>query len=112
MTSEHLRQLRRLFDQVLDAPPSQREVVLDALTSGDPALRGELQALLADQAADTRGLRDEVEPDGILLGVANDLSGAVLGAYLLERRIGRGGMGEVYLASRSDGQFSRRVAVK
>jgi len=112
MTSEHLRQLRRLFDQVLDAPPSQREVVLDALTGGDPALRGELQALLADQAADTRGLRDEVEPDGILLGVANDLSGAVLGAYLLERRIGRGGMGEVYLASRSDGQFTRRVAVK
>lgn len=112
MNSEHLRLLRRLFDQVLDAPPGNREAVLRALTPDDPGLRAELEALLADQGADTRGLREEVEPDGLLLGAVNDLSGSVLGNYLLERRIGQGGMGEVYLASRSDGQFTRQVAIK
>ena len=34
------------------------------------------------------------------------------GPYRLLRRIGRGGMGAVFLAERADGQFERRVAVK
>jgi len=112
VSAEHLRLLRRLFDQVLDAPMGTRVAVLQALTADDPGLQAELEALLADQGADTRGLREEVEPDGLLLGAVNDLSGSVLGTYLLERRIGQGGMGEVYRASRSDGQFTRQVAIK
>ena len=39
-------------------------------------------------------------------------AGERLGAYRLVRRVGRGGMADVYLAERADGQFERRVAVK
>lgn len=38
--------------------------------------------------------------------------GQRLGAYQIEREIGRGGMGTVYLARRADNVFQRRVAIK
>ncbi len=39
-------------------------------------------------------------------------SGDMLDRYRLEQRLGSGGMGEVWLASRTDGSFSRSVAIK
>jgi eukaryotic-like serine/threonine-protein kinase len=41
-----------------------------------------------------------------------DLSGQIVGAYRLCERLGRGGMGEVYLGERADGRFEQTVAVK
>ena len=41
-----------------------------------------------------------------------DATGAVIGRYRLVEEIGRGGMGTVWLAERSDGQFEQRVALK
>jgi eukaryotic-like serine/threonine-protein kinase len=35
-----------------------------------------------------------------------------IGAYVIVRKLGRGGMGSVYLAERADGQFEKRVAIK
>ena len=35
-----------------------------------------------------------------------------LGAYLIEREVGRGGMGAVYEARRVDQEFNMRVAIK
>ncbi|HET9831496.1 MAG TPA: serine/threonine-protein kinase [Vicinamibacterales bacterium] len=40
------------------------------------------------------------------------LAGQCVGAYTLESQIGQGGMGSVWLASRNDGRFERRVAIK
>jgi len=36
----------------------------------------------------------------------------IVGHYQLDRLIGRGGMGAVYLAHRADGQFDQKVAIK
>ena len=38
--------------------------------------------------------------------------GRRLGAYRIEREIGRGGMGAVYEAVRADNEFRKRVAIK
>src|SRR5207244_6983593 len=40
------------------------------------------------------------------------MTGSTLGAYRIEREIGRGGMGAVYEAARADNVFRRRVAIK
>ena len=39
-------------------------------------------------------------------------AGTLVGPYRIVREIGRGGMGAVYLAERTDGQFQKHVAVK
>ena len=38
--------------------------------------------------------------------------GSLIGVYRVERRIGRGGMGAVYLARRDDQLFDKQVAIK
>jgi len=52
-----------------------------------------------------RDIRPENRP-------AVTLAGLEIGAYTLERMLGQGGMGSVWLASRTDGRFEGRAAVK
>lgn len=42
----------------------------------------------------------------------NNLAGERLGPWLVESRIGAGGQGEIYRATRVDGQFTQTVAIK
>ena len=50
----------------------------------------------------------DATPDDLL----PSLSGTRISAYRIEREIGRGGMGAVYLAVRADNTFQKRVAIK
>ncbi len=103
--------LSPLLDELLDLDDAARVARLDQLRQSDAALAGELAALLAQQAA--------VEREAFLEGAALDsavphatLAGHTIGAYTLERPIGAGGMGSVWLARRSDGRYEGQVAVK
>ena len=82
---------------------------------------------LVDVAADEREARLASEPDGVrelvhgMLshdpgpeagGSSPDESPTRIGAYEVVRSIERGGMGEVLLARRADGEFDKAVAIK
>lgn len=51
---------------------------------------------------------DAVEP----LEPAPGMEGQRLGPYRIERKLGTGGMGDVYLAERADEEYQQRVAIK
>jgi hypothetical protein len=57
MTPERYERLCALFDQAQQRPPAERAAFLDAACAGDPALRAEVESLLAhDQQARGEGL--------------------------------------------------------
>jgi len=99
------RLLEPLLDRALDLSPAQRASWLDALSTTAPDIAAELCSLLADD--------DVAERRGFLsTPVELSLAGMIVGAYTLERPLGHGGMGSVWLARRTDGRFEGRAAVK
>jgi hypothetical protein len=102
--------LSPLLDELLEADPDQRTDRLARIQHDDGALAAELAQLLAHQA--------HVETAQFLEGSALDLSGSGafaqqdIGNYTLDRPLGQGGMGNVWLARRSDGRYEGHAAVK
>ena len=102
--------LAPLLDELLDLPPADRDARLAALRAEDAALAGRLADWLArDAALDDAGFL--ARPAGGVLAAPLH-AGQTAGAYTLERLLGEGGMGSVWLARRSDGRFDAQVAIK
>lgn len=109
-------QIDAVLDLLLDCPQADRAQLLDRHCAGDPALREEVESLLAASAASERFLTGPALPTGtaasVLAAAPSAFGSERIGCYRLVQRIGRGGMGEVYEAERADGQFEQRVAIK
>ena len=98
------------LDEVLDLPTEQRGAWLAALRESDPLSADDVAALLEEHRRLTaEGFLDAALP---IQPRSMPLSGVQIGAYTLVSRIGHGGMGTVWLASRSDGRFEGQVALK
>jgi eukaryotic-like serine/threonine-protein kinase len=111
-TTRLLAALDPLLDQALDLAPGERAAWLARVRAEHPTLAPELEALLAREAElDASGFLEDAAWEG-LSRPAVSLRGRRIGAYTLERPIGQGGMGTVWLAQRSDGRFEGRVAIK
>jgi len=102
--------LERVFFEALAVPPDERDAVLDRLCQGEDALRSQVAAMLAAEQH-PRPFRFE-SGDLSLAEAGPSKEGTRIGHYRLLELLGRGGMGDVYLAERADGAFERKVAVK
>jgi len=103
--------LKAVFHAAIDVPAAERPALLDAACEGDPTLRAEVEALLADaDEADCPIERQTEHMRGWLGGPVEP--GTRIGAYEIVRELGRGGMGTVLLARRADGHYSHDVALK
>lgn len=112
MQFEDWDRVENLFLAVADLAPEERERFLQSACGEDPALRAEVESLLA---CDDKGVGDicaAVESAAALLLDVPAAAGAHLGAYRVEEEIGHGGMGTVYLGARDDDQYQKRVAIK
>ena len=108
MTPDRWQQVKGLFDQAMECEPARRDVFLREACAGDEELHEELVSLVRYGTAggflEEAAVRAESAEDRLI--------GRVFGVYRIVRHIGRGGMGSVYLATRDDDQFRRRVALK
>lgn len=102
-----------LVERALERPEGQREGFLREACADEPELLERALVLL----------RNDSRADGILTESGREVpgspragrgprAGTALGAWVLERELGSGGMGTVWLASRREASFEQRVAVK
>jgi eukaryotic-like serine/threonine-protein kinase len=97
------------LDEALDLNPDARSVWLADLATREPAIAAQVRACLA--ALEHLDQQDFLgTPASSVLDAS--LAGLRFGAYTLERQIGSGGTGTVWLARRSDGRFEGEAAVK
>ena len=108
-SAEQWKEISPYLDHALDLESPARERWLSELRSLKPQLAADLSALLATHAAVDAAQFLERSP---LSPGVEPLAGQQFGAYTLESLLGRGGMGSVWLARRSDGHFASKVAIK
>ena len=108
------------FDNWLELPTPKQQAELDRLRAADPVLHEQLLALIrADQEATTEHFLDgSAIADAVCCGPETEADAGVpdavarIGPWTLEKSLGAGGMGRVWLARRHDGLFEGFVAIK
>src|SRR5438876_1390252 len=113
MTPARLRTIEEIYRTALDQEPDQIRAFLDTACEGDEVLRRKVEALLASR--ERAGNFIETSAVGLATriienGQADLLVGRTIGHYKISKRIGTGGMGDVYLAT--DMTAGRKAALK
>ena len=111
MSSADKKSLEQILEEAQTLPPSEQVSFIRTAFSQDAEVfsRAIERLYSADDlsGADHAGLLDrppETQSD--------HAEGHLIGPYRIVQSLGRGGMGEVFLAERADDQFRQRVAVK
>ncbi len=122
MTSPDLSAWARIepiLEAALDLSPKERAAFLDRACAGDAALRSQVERMLV-AGEDPNGPLEHSIADmaGPLMIAVEEAVGTrvrvgdTIGVWRLARILGQGGMGEVFLAERADGQFAQTAALK
>src|SRR5947207_1879690 len=118
MTPERWQRVEEIFQTALDLPLAKRASYLSKVCGTDAGLHAEVANRLAYHESGEHAFddlipsADPIKPDDTLADEVDPMIGRRIGAYRIEREIGRGGMGAVYEATRADKEFSKRVAIK
>ena len=105
--------VEEILSGALECPAEERAAYLEKACSGDAELRGRVESLIeADGRTWSLLETPAAAPSTSAPSGRLPSSGDRIGAYEVLSEIGHGGMGIVYLASRADKEFERKVAIK
>ena len=102
--------LQQILDEAQTLPPHERlRFIREACATDSDLYASAMHELESRQQwfGDDGAVTPESPEDAAL-----DLTGERIGPYRIVRSLGRGGMGEVFLAERADEQFQQQVAIK
>jgi eukaryotic-like serine/threonine-protein kinase len=116
LDADRLKRVSALFDELHELASDLRSERLAELRIQEPEVATILAHWLQKDAQshgalDALSARFEVRSQAPS-ATPSDRSGQRIGAYELTRRVGRGGMGEVYEAKRPSADFTQKVAIK
>lgn len=116
MKTDRWKNVKALFLVARELGPDELRGYLSGL---DESLSREVESLLASDEKDSfiepprfGSVARLLEDDDDVPTPQGPLRGTKVGPYRVIRRLGEGGMGEVYLGERADGSFAKQVAIK
>ncbi len=105
-----LQKIEAIFNEAIELPEGDRPKLIEERCAGDSLLMMEVSSLL--DACSAEELLASARRQQSHACVYSGKEGKRVGAYEIDRLIGRGGMGAVYIAHRADGNFQQQVAIK
>ncbi|HEY2567822.1 MAG TPA: serine/threonine-protein kinase, partial [Candidatus Udaeobacter sp.] len=116
--SQRWDRLKTILGEALEQNSSAARIAMVERRCGqDTDLLEEAESLLAEAEALLKECTDSFEDcaqnaASTFWQEGPSRGGERVGAYVIVRELGRGGMGTVFLAERADGQFEKQVAIK
>src|SRR5829696_2020996 len=118
MDRELWKQIDALLEQAFEQPAKEREAFVVAASQDNPVLRDEVLSLLKAQLQAGKFMERSamnvaahaLAQDSKLTTIVSTLAGQEIESYRIEKLLGAGGMGEVYLAR--DLKLGRMIALK
>jgi eukaryotic-like serine/threonine-protein kinase len=112
MTPENWEKVSHIFNEAVALRPDERIAFVEEACEGDETLRLEVMSLLSahDEAGDDFIENAAAETVALDVSEMPTLTGTLFSHYRIEKSVGRGGMGHIYLAA--DTRLDRSVALK
>ena len=113
MDRQRWKEIEAIYRASVNMAEELRRAYLDQVCADDADLRSEVEALLAIHESQGAGLEVpalEQVAQAYRKAASGSLAGKRLGPYEILSLLGKGGMGEVYLAR--DPRLDRKVAIK